>query len=1041
MNARCCQFVPLFVFLIADVSIGRANADQFEPVRELIRRKLEQKEAPSITVAVARNGEILWEEGFGWVDKEHKRSASANTPYRLGSVSKPITVTAVMVLRERGVVDLDRPINDYMGEVKLRAAIGDVSGATVRRVIQHMAGLPEHSEAYYLDEPGQVPSLDLAIRRYGVLTRPPGDRFVYSNLGYAALGGVVTHVSGKSYDEFLHDEVFVPLGMKQAAAPGPHLRPERAVGYLPDGGREVDYTRSYVPAADVYASANDLARFGLFHLKAHLQDQRQLFSDKTIDEMKESAVPMGDASYGLGWHIRKDSKSRLQVLHGGASAGTDAQFTLVPEEKLCVVVLANVTRHWPGAMTEQITNAILAEVLGGKPDDFPTLLPDTPPKTTGLPGKLEGKWAGKVHTHQGDLDLTIWCGRDGTVLAQLGKQAKTSVRQAQLNGTAFTGKMDGDIGTDDARRRAYELEWNAALRGDVLNGTLYATTRTTRPLRLGFWVELQRAKPTSRGDWIGELRIGDRKSLVDLKLDYAEPSPAGTITYPVTGGKPIALSTLSAEEDQVRFSWPDATGRMTFEGTISNGILAGEIRADRKVGNLQLVPVTRLEHGAQERLLGDYELSPGHLLSITSFPMGPAYTDYASGRAGVLFPSSATEFFAGPAFQVPVPITSRARFSVDEQGKITGIHWKEGADPELFGKKVELPKEEVVFRNGDVVLTGTLVLPVGQGPHPAIVMIHGSGPQTRRSPVATWYAYHGIAYLSFDKRGAGKSTGDWREAGLSELTDDVLAAVKLLRQRKEIDGNQIIIEAISEGGWVAPVVAVRDPKIRSIILVAGPALDYVSELLNEVEENSKARGLGGEDLKKALEFKRQALAMLKEGAGLNDEAWERFQDFVRPHRSEKWFRYVAEPEKRSWAQKKLYLMSQVDTPKLWQQITIPVFASYGGKDLNVPAARNIAALEEALQSARNRDYRIKLYPNINHNGFETDSAVLTADQQRYLQRLPPGIFSDRLDWVLSHVRLRKAEGPRDTTNSIGMRLVPIPVGEFDMYFGEVNSAP
>jgi hypothetical protein len=65
---------------------------------------------------------------------------------------------------------------------------------------------------------------------------------------------------------------------------------------------------------------------------------------------------------------------------------------------------------------------------------------------------------------------------------------------------------------------------------------------------------------------------------------------------------------------------------------------------------------------------------------------------------------------------------------------------------------------------------------------------------------------------------------------------------------------------------------------------------------------------------------------------------------------------VAEPEKRSWAQKKLYLMSQVDTPKLWRQITIPVFASYGGKDLNVPAARNIAALEEALQSAGNRDF-------------------------------------------------------------------------------------
>jgi alpha-beta hydrolase superfamily lysophospholipase len=72
---------------------------------------------------------------------------------------------------------------------------------------------------------------------------------------------------------------------------------------------------------------------------------------------------------------------------------------------------------------------------------------------------------------------------------------------------------------------------------------------------------------------------------------------------------------------------------------------------------------------------------------------------------------------------------------------------------------------------------------IGQGPHPAIVMIHGAGPQTRRSPVATWYAYHGFPYFSFDKRGAGKSTGGWREAGLSKLADGVLAAVKLPRER------------------------------------------------------------------------------------------------------------------------------------------------------------------------------------------------------------------------------------------------------------------
>jgi len=498
MNAVRRWVLVLLILFGLDTGAGRAAADQFDSVRELINRKLEQKDTPSISVAVVRKGEILWEEGFGWSDKERKRAATADTPYLLGSVSKPITATAVMVLRERGLLDIDKPINDYLSNTKIRAATGDVSKVTVRRVIQHMAGLPEYSDAYYGDETGKVPSLDLSIRRYGVLTRPPGEKFVYSNLGYAVLGSVVTHVSGKSFDDFLHDDVFIPLGMKHAAAPGSHLSTARAVGYRPDGEREVDYTRIYAPAADVYASAHDLACFGLFHLKAHLSVQRPILSDKTIDEMRDRTVSMGNAAYGLGWHIRQDSKGRRQVLHGGASAGADVQFTLVPEEKLCVVVLANVTRHWPGAVTESVTNAILATLLGGKPDDFPTLTPDSPPKSLGLPGKLEGKWVGTVHTHQGDQDLILFCLQSGEVRVQIGKQPQASVREARLQDTTFSGKMDGDIGTDDARRRPYDLEWDVTLRGDVLNGTLYATAKSTtkRPLRLGYWLELRRVAPT-----------------------------------------------------------------------------------------------------------------------------------------------------------------------------------------------------------------------------------------------------------------------------------------------------------------------------------------------------------------------------------------------------------------------------------------------------------------------------------------------------------------------------------------------------------------
>lgn len=498
MNSRFQWLLSMLVVAALLFLVGHVSADQFDSVRNLIRRKLEQRESPSITVAVGQGGRIIWEEAFGWADKENKLAATVHTPYRLGSVSKPITATAVMVAHARGQLNLDRPVNDYLGKVKLRAGIGTVSDVTVRRVIQHMAGLPEYGEAYYRDEAGQMPSLNLVVKRYGIVTRLPGEKFVYSNLGYAVLGNVLQHVAGNSYSDSLHKDVFVPLGMTNSAVPGPHLSDKRAVGYTEVGMREVDYVRSDAPAADVHASAHDLARFGLFHLKAHLSDQQPILSDKSIDEMQLTTVPMDDAQYGLGWHIRRDYKGRRQVLHGGAAAGVDAQFTLIPMENLCVVVLANVTRHYPGAVTEAVTNAIMSTLLGGQPEDFPVLRPLQRRKGLELPGKLEGKWAGVVQTHQENLDTTIWFKRNGEIQAQLGQQAIVSMRESRLDGNTFTGKMDGDIGTDDARRRAHELEWDLTIREGAINGTVYATALplSKRPLRLGYWVSL---RPASDG--------------------------------------------------------------------------------------------------------------------------------------------------------------------------------------------------------------------------------------------------------------------------------------------------------------------------------------------------------------------------------------------------------------------------------------------------------------------------------------------------------------------------------------------------------------
>src|SRR5881409_4243319 len=104
---------------------AKATDDVFGAVRDLIRTRLVDQVIPSLAVAVAREGEILWEEGFGWADRENRVPATEHTMYSLASISKPITATGLMVLKEQGKIDLDRPIDDYLGDAKLTARVGE----------------------------------------------------------------------------------------------------------------------------------------------------------------------------------------------------------------------------------------------------------------------------------------------------------------------------------------------------------------------------------------------------------------------------------------------------------------------------------------------------------------------------------------------------------------------------------------------------------------------------------------------------------------------------------------------------------------------------------------------------------------------------------------------------------------------------------------------------------------------------------------------------------------------------------------------------
>jgi CubicO group peptidase (beta-lactamase class C family) len=208
----------LFAILVILFAAPAFGADRFEPVRESIRNQLVQRKVPSVAVAVAEGERILWEEGFGWADREKRIPADAHTMYSLASISKPLTATALMTLVNAGKIDLDRPVNDYLGAAKLQARMGDARDATVRRVANHSAGLPEHYQFFYENEPWGPPSPDETILRFGNLFTAPGEYYRYSNLGYGILSNVISRLSGKPFADYMRDEVFLKLGMTRSTA-------------------------------------------------------------------------------------------------------------------------------------------------------------------------------------------------------------------------------------------------------------------------------------------------------------------------------------------------------------------------------------------------------------------------------------------------------------------------------------------------------------------------------------------------------------------------------------------------------------------------------------------------------------------------------------------------------------------------------------------------------------------------------------------------------------------------------------------------------
>jgi CubicO group peptidase (beta-lactamase class C family) len=307
------------------------------------------------SVLVAKGSEVVLNKGYGSANLEWDVPNSPATKFRLGSITKQFTAASILLLQERGKLNIQDPLKKYMADAP--AAWDKI---TIYHVLTHTSGIPSFTSfpEYAKWEPFAVtPAEEVAWFRDKPLDFAPGEKWSYSNSGYVLVGYLIEKVAGESYEKFVRENIFTPLGMQDSGYDSNSaVTPHRAAGYAPgkDGVENAGFVNMTIPfsAGSLYSTTGDLLKWeqGLFGGK--------VLSAKSLETM---TTPFKE-NYACGLFVEtKDGRKRIE--HGGGIEGFNTQLTYFPEDKLTVVVLANVNGSAPGDIAGKLAAVMHGETV------------------------------------------------------------------------------------------------------------------------------------------------------------------------------------------------------------------------------------------------------------------------------------------------------------------------------------------------------------------------------------------------------------------------------------------------------------------------------------------------------------------------------------------------------------------------------------------------------------------------------------------------------------------------------------------------------
>ncbi|HZF03233.1 MAG TPA: serine hydrolase [Patescibacteria group bacterium] len=362
------------------------------------------RELPGLSLGIVHDQALVWARGVGWADVDRRAPATADTLFRIGSITKLFTATAILILRDAGKLQLDDPLSAHLPWFEMKTAFTEAGPLTIRHLLSHTAGLPREAAFPYWTD-GQFPTIDEIRARVRTQERPlpTEDRWKYSNLGATLAGEVVAAVAGEPYRDFVQRNLLAPLGMTVTLVDTPQENhPGLATGYtrwLPRRPRQplpVTDLRGLSAAGNMTTSVTDLARFAMLQLRGGAAGGAQVLAGRTLGEMQRVhwLEPEWQAGWGLGFRVLR-IRNKTFVGHAGGIPGFRSELRICPADKVAAIVFVNADDGETSAYVDKALEWVGSAIADATKPTPPAADPDWQ------------RYVGRYRNRWGDLQIIV----------------------------------------------------------------------------------------------------------------------------------------------------------------------------------------------------------------------------------------------------------------------------------------------------------------------------------------------------------------------------------------------------------------------------------------------------------------------------------------------------------------------------------------------------------------------------------------------------------------------------------------------------------